>query len=238
MSEDLNPIGALSKYYSGHPGLQALLKLIPGWASADALLQARALELRIDRITTFSDELAKGNVELTDDVIKDNDFLHCFFKTTHAVMNTRRKEKIRMFARLLKSSLTGTFSDADEYEEYLGILDELSFRELRILSILEKYQFPQASGENGLQRATRFWDSFISEIAQHGIPKDEINAFLTRLNRSGCYAAFGSDYAGADNIKGELTPMYFKLKSAIQDINDKYTGEEFARKLSNKGVSL
>ena len=46
MPESPNMIGNLSVQYSNHPAIKALLKLIPGWSSADTLLQKRADEIK------------------------------------------------------------------------------------------------------------------------------------------------------------------------------------------------
>lgn len=55
-------------------------------------------------------------------------------------LDTRRREKTRMFARLFAGSLPeGGLSDVDEYEDFLAILDELSYRELRALAILSTF---------------------------------------------------------------------------------------------------
>ena len=86
----------------------------------------------------FFDELAKGDVIVDEELLKSEDFLHAYFATTKYALNTRRREKIEMFARLLKSSITEKdISSIDEYEDLLKVLDELSYRELLALRILE-----------------------------------------------------------------------------------------------------
>jgi len=134
-----------------------------------------------------------------------------------AALNTRRREKIKFFARLLKAStFPNSFSDTDEYEEYLKILDELSFRKISILFILDKYEsrFPKTGKENDLKRVNRFWDKFTTKLVkQLDIPKDESNAILTRLNRTGCYETFTGSYWDYTGGKGKLTPTYFRLKN-------------------------
>ena len=122
MTDDEKPtvVGWLVERYANQPAVQALLKLLPYWSSADAFIQQRARKIRHERTRTFFDALANGKVQLSEDLIQSDDFLHCYFKTVSAALNTRRKEKIQMFARLLRYALDGdSFSSIEEYEEVL-----------------------------------------------------------------------------------------------------------------------
>lgn len=197
--EKLNPVGQLAKYYQCQPIVQALVNAIPAvGGSLDTLLNARAQQIAEERTKDFFDELSEGSLELTEQTIQSEDFIHRWVITAKVAVNTRRREKIRLFARLLKSSFLSDISvTTDEYEEYLIILDELSYRELLVLSILERYEreFPPSENENELQKASRFWEQFVSEVNQQlGLTTDETNAMLTRLNRSGCYQTFIGGY--------------------------------------------
>jgi hypothetical protein len=212
----------LAKRYQRYPVLRGLIQLIPfGIGSGiDAALLTRLQNISEERTKAFFDELAEGNIVLKPELLESEDFLHCFFATAKAALNTRRREKIKFFAKLLKAStLPDAFSNTDEYEEYLWILDELSFRELSILFILDNYesQFPKIAEENDLQRANRFWDRFTTELIEKlSVPKDEIDAILTRLNRTGCYETFVGGYFDYTGGKGKLTSTYFRLKKLIQ----------------------
>ncbi len=141
--------------------------------------------------------------------------------TTRAALNTMQREKIKMFAKLLNSSLVpGSFSSTDEYEEYLGILNDLSYRELIILSMLESYEsrFVKSAGQNELQRAYMFWELFTDELEKNiGIHKDELIGALTRLARTGCYEILIGGYTdtGGEGV-GKLTHTYFRLKKLIE----------------------
>ena len=143
------------------PESRSLIQLIPaGIGSAlDVALINKIQEIRKDRLKSFFDELGTGEIELTKNLIESEDFLHCYFSTIKAAINTRIREKIKMFARLLKSStLPNLIANTDEYEEHLKILDDLSFKELRILILLDKYEsrYPKNEVENDWQRADRF----------------------------------------------------------------------------------
>lgn len=212
---------SLMEKYEKNPVLRGLMQLVPlGIGSViDVALCTEIERIREERVKTFFDELERGNIALSIDLLESEDFLHCFFATSKAAFNTRRREKIEFFARLLKSTLVdGNYSCTDEFEDYLNILDDLSFRELMILIKLDKFEteYPFSEGENDLQRANRFWEMYCVELTRDlAIPLDEINATLTRLNRSGCYETFIGAYFSYTGGKGKTTSTFKRLKQLI-----------------------
>ena len=101
----INSIGTISEKYASHPVIRALLQLLPWWGPTDTLLQHRAAEVQSLKLHAFFDELAQGEKELTDDVVRSHQFLHCYFSTLSAALHSRRKEKVEMFARLCPKRL-------------------------------------------------------------------------------------------------------------------------------------
>lgn len=229
----LNPVDKLAEFYTQQPTLQALVTMllengipIVG-GSVNTWLNARAQEIGKERAKELFDELSEGSIELTKEIIQCEDFIHRWVITAKAALNTRRREKIRLFARLLKSSfLLDTSVTTDEYEDYLSILDELSYREFLILSTLERYEreFPPSENENQLQNTSRFWEEFVSEIKQElDLTFDEVQAMLTRLNRTGCYETIVGMYLGYQGGRGKLTASYFRLKKLLDAASNTIT---------------
>ena len=125
-----------------------------------------------------------------------------------------------MFARLLKSSLTEKdISNIDEYEDFLKVLDELSYRELLALRILDKYSSTARSeAQKDLKWTNQFWDKFEEDITNElKIPKDQIASFMDKIARTGCYEMFTGAYWDYTGGKGKLTSMYWRLKKFIED---------------------
>lgn len=211
-------IESLIQRYERNATIRALVQLVPMGigSAADVALLTRLQAIRIDRVRAFFDELAKGEQQLDPELLESNDFLHCYFSTTAAVLRTRRTEKIQIFARLLRAATEdGKLDVIDEYEEFLSIVDELSHRELLVLSTLAKYEalYPKEEGENDLQRANRFWDSFTDELVQRlAIRSTEVDSLLTRLNRSGCYETFTGGYFDYTGGKGKITSVFHRFK--------------------------
>ena len=205
---------------SNEPLLRMLMQLIPGGSAIDVGVSYYAKRIEDDRRRTFFDELGNGNINLNPELIQSDDFVHCFITTYNAAIKYRIEEKRRNCARLLKSALDeNTFVDTDEYEEYLQILDELTYREFLMLVKLDNFEndYPHKLEENDLQRLERFWDQYKRElIAEFKIPEDEIDSMMTRLNRTGCYEIFAGSYM-ADIVggKGKVTPTFRRLRKLV-----------------------
>ena len=177
------------------------------------------------KLRTFFDELETGNIEITKELIEDQDFLHAYFSTVNAVIRTRTEHKIKLFANALKRYACSNIKEnADEYQELVNILLEMSDMEIDILKALDSFE----SANNGYnhksiykksQLVESFWPQFEEEISRI-IPVNQVMSRLTRLQRSGLYEKFGNmiiddngditpGHAGSE---GFLTSLYYKLK--------------------------
>lgn len=217
----MNVIGKVTVSYSDYPCVQALLQLVPGWGAADTLLQKRADEIKLDRMHAFFKELANGQHELTEELISTEDFLHCFFSTMKAAMNTRHRDKIRMMARLLKSSVSPSInSNTDEYEELLKVLDALSLREFDVLYCLfklEQANLPQ-EGENDLQRIGKYWEEFKTKVITNlKIPENSLSAFMAKIERTGLYLRLTGSFFDYNGYLGKTTPLFERLLEFIEE---------------------
>ena len=217
----LNVVGKLSLLYAEKPTIRALLQLVPRWGAADSLLQHRADEIRSDRLKTFFDELADGKIELSEGLIDSEDFLHCYFSTLRAALNTRQREKIRMLAKLLDSSLTQPNPcSTDEFEELLAVLDMVTLREFGVLYDLRKNELrhPPKAGENELQNAWHYWDNFRKEsIQKFSIPENTFTAFMAKLERTGLYLRITGGFTDYQGDIGRTTPLFARLLEFIKN---------------------
>ena len=224
---------SLADAYRDQPTLRALIALSSGGVSSvvEAALFQTLDRLRNDRARPYFDELAKESA-ITDDpsLLESEDFLHRYTITTRAALNTLRRDKIRMFARLLTSSVRDPdLNDVDEYEELLRILDELSYRELRALSIFDDLGggTPRNPDDNDIQWTCRFWDPFCRKMIQDlTIPtEDEVRDFMTRLLRTGCYRDITAGTWDQDQTigMGALTPVYYRLRRYVTERDSEET---------------
>ena len=221
----------LLERYRDRPVLRGLIQLVPfGIGSAiDTTVSIKLAKYQEERLRSFFDELASGKVELTPELVESEDFLHAFSATTHAALNTRRRGKVRVLGRLLKGAFTDRVNDADEYEELLAIIDDLSFRELTILSVLAEHErravHPQM--DNDLQRANRIWPAFEQEVTKRlGIEAKALAPMLVRLQRTGLYVEITGSYWDYPGGRGHLTALWRRLETVLGEIDDLLSNEQ------------
>lgn len=185
----------LIKYYN-NKYIRSLIQLVPfGVGSAiDVYIQESIDQIQKDRLETFFDQLESGQIELTKDIIKSEDFLHNYFSTVRIVLNTRRREKITLIGKLFNTVVNQGLINADDesYEKFLKILDELSFMDIEILKILkdleEKKTKPKRDDKWAkLEANQNIWDEFGGIILNRfGIDSNSLDETLIRIERTGC----------------------------------------------------
>jgi hypothetical protein len=210
-------------WYLKNPVVRALAQLVPGGVGGaiDAYVAGRYDRMLEDRRRAFFESLDEGAQQLTPEVLESDDFLHRFDITLRAVHRTHRQEKIRLFARLFKSSMVDAAGvTVDEYEELLRILDELSIKDLKVLAALEEYE--KRHYREGRFATEDSFEGVFQRIAAEalGLPPDELSddelrGVVVRLNRTGCYALMGWRHGPAKDCS--LTGIYRRLKQLVAD---------------------
>lgn len=219
------PSAELLARYEQRPLIRGLVQLVPlGIGSAvESALLTKLNQYRAERLREFFDELGAGRLSLTEEIVESEDFLYCYFATINAVLRSRRGEKARFLARLLKGGFDGFVENVDEYEELVALTDDLSHRELAVLALLARHESenPMRPGDNALQRATRFWPQFVADAGSKlGIPTSLLAAMLRRLQRSGCYEEFTGAYLDYTGGLGRTTELYHRLAKAAGHITE------------------
>lgn len=208
----------LSARYEKNPVIRGLIQLIPfGIGSAvDTAVAVNLTKIREERSRSFFDELARGGINLSEEQISNENFLHAFFSTTKAVLNTRRREKIKLFGKLFATFCKNSdFEDLellDEFEEILAILDDLSYQEYLILLILQQNENsvpPDHSSKHILARTDVYWENFLEEVERKlRIPRNDIPGILARLNRTGHYKTITGTILNYKGDRGHLTTNF------------------------------
>lgn len=83
-------------------------------------------------------ELIISDENITSDMVKDIKEIMSFAKMLDVVRRLITNEKLDYLGRLYKNLIIQNEKNYNEYEEYLRRLDELSFREIEILHILDE----------------------------------------------------------------------------------------------------
>lgn len=211
--------------YEGNLTLRTAIKLVPVAGSVlDFWWSEASKAIRVERLTTFYDRIAAGDIDLDEATVRSEDFLHKFFAAVNAAARTRRREKIELLACLFASSAKNE-TDADHYEELLVMLDSISHREWRALVILSDfYDRPRQKSENDLQWTSAFWREFCRRAQDDlGIYGDEFTSFMNKIERTGLYQQFVGAYLDYSGGVGKLTPHFFQIRDLIQSFPDKRT---------------
>jgi len=207
--------------YENNPIIRPLLQLIPCGigAGVDSFLIITLNRMRQERAKIFFDEIINGNINPNNAYLKTDDFVHKYILTMRYVLNTNQKEKIIMFAKIFKNSLNkdSKIFNIDIFEDFIGILNELTFHEISALLLFETYDtVPEAIDGNELIRVNKFWNEFEERMENElNVPKSYVNNFMIRITRTGCYEEFNGNYHSYTAGKGKLTPLYYEFKKFI-----------------------
>ncbi|WP_294324708.1 hypothetical protein [uncultured Chryseobacterium sp.] len=187
-------INQLSKEYNT-PLVRTLIKLIPIVGSfLDLTISNEFEKAKIKRLRSFFSKLENGNLDLTDEIINNDQFLYCYFKTINSVIFTKRTEKIEYFSNLFKNAIIQSeIFISDEYEELLKILDELSYSEIDLLLRFKKMEDNQEVKEGSntryekLERNKKFFHDFGEEITKEtDFDRHDLDTIYIRIERTGC----------------------------------------------------
>ncbi len=131
-------------------------------------------------------------------------------KTFIAAARTRQKEKLKLFAKILRGAFTTTENKHDT-ELYLRIVDELSEKELEIASLfysvkVEKIAILKESGieYNGMaiSDASLFSNTFPK------FSEDEFTYTFARLEKTGIIKELVGSYTGYGGGSYNVTPLF------------------------------
>ncbi len=182
MNDDLTWIG---KSYNDNRALRLMVQLLPYGGLIDKNLAAFYIREKERRLKVFFDELNQGNINLTDAEIKNDDFLHKYFITARAVVDTHGDVKIRYFAHLLQNYNSPLLNrDLANYDDFLAILDELTFQEVKILLFIRKY-IEEYKGPPGLNNLAIYRPLKSDLATELNVTEDEIISYFVRLGRTG-----------------------------------------------------
>ncbi|WP_157136952.1 hypothetical protein [Sphingomonas sp. PAMC 26617] len=203
-----------------NPIVKALLQLVPGGVGSalDVFISDGARMLAEERLRTFFEELANGDVLISEELVSSNDFLHCFLAATRAVVRTRRDEKIRLFARALTNGIVAeAMSTVDEFEEAISVIDDLSYREWQALTVFDRLLHEAEPDENPMKRVLSFWPAFVDEVVTTlSVPREEVVDFIHRTARAGVFTRL-TGYWDDTGEHGITTPTFLRLRELVAD---------------------
>lgn len=213
----------LYESYENVPLIKGLIQAIPFAGIPDSIVGTYVNKLKAKRLKIFFDQLTNGDIQLTEDIISNDNFLHAFFATTHYVVNSRSDLKLKAFAEILKSLYRDQIS-IDQHEDYAKIFDELTEREFIILSTKNNFERKHENtnpGLNQLQHTSTYWNDFKTHVTDTlEINEGELNSMLIRIQRTGCYIKYVGYMDESQDQIGHTSEIFRKLKEIINIDND------------------
>jgi len=217
----MHNVNLLTKYENNRL-IRPLLQLIPlGIGSGiDSFLMITLNKMRQKRVEIFFDKLSEGTICIHDDYLRSDEFVHKYMVTMKYVIDTQQKEKIEMFANIFKSSLDSEkrIFNLNVYEDFSGILNNLSYREICALEIFERFYNKKQidEHENELQLIFKFWKEFEEKMEiELGVSKNSVENYMIKISRTGCYQEITGGFLDYSGGKGKLTPLYFELRDYV-----------------------
>lgn len=223
ISDKIKP--AIEKY-SENALLRATISEIPFIGSPlDIFLATKAQKIINDRIMSLFDELKEEMSTLEDrvvdkDYINSEEFIELFTKSIETSAKTRSKEKIKLYAKLLKGATK--FQDRKKYspEEYLQVLSELTMKELEVAKAIYKQQRKEKrKDEDELRWALRCgWEELEKECPS--IPEEDFRFIFLRLRKSGLIQELEHVYYSSNKEKKKvvfvITDVFRKIMEYLE----------------------
>lgn len=136
---------------------------------------------------------------VTSDMVNDVEFIMSFARTGDAVNKVLNGDKVKFYGNLLVNGYL-TKKDKisiDEFEEYIEIINSLSYRELEYLSLFKEF----SSKHNG-RLVYQNWRKFCVEFRKK-FPNRNVNSVFKRLQRTG----FISEVIETADVEGETLSL-------------------------------
>ena len=166
--------------------------------------------------------ILSSDIHITSEAVNDVEFIVNFAKTLGVVNKLATNDKVKYFANLLKNTYFMNNSiNADTYDEYLNILEDISFREIQYLCYLYNY-----SKDKNIKRWGSFKESFSKNFS---IDKKLIYPIYYRLKRTGFVdevlgfspgTISGDEEAGYEMESGDIDTDYFYITKAFEKFRE------------------
>lgn len=142
-------------------------------------------------------------------------------KTFIAAARTRQKEKLNLFAKILRGAFT-TQTEIHDPEMYLKIVDELSVREIEITFLIHRVKVKQAillNEEAEDSEGMSLSDAQLYSLTFPEFTQEELEYTFPRLERTGLVKELVGSYMGYGGGSYLPTPLLSKFINFISGEN-------------------
>jgi len=213
--------------YNETPTVRSAIVQIPKIGSIiDIFLTSRGQQISYTRLLGFindlEDEINKIQSRINDLSFFDSEsFYDLLIKAIDASMRTRHDEKRKIFARILASSYSYGYDNSNS-ESFIDILSELTIEEIIVAK--KMYEFRTSNKDEFEEIVNKIKDGKDITVTDKdvlasldlGIPKEDSEFILLRLQRSGLLKEFiGGMVFGYHGGRYDITEMFKKLMERL-----------------------
>lgn len=137
----------------------------------------------------FIEVVLKDQHSITSDMVNDVEFIVNYARTLEAVKRLATNDKVKYFGNLIrKGYLSGEHIQNSEFEEYLEILNTMSYREIELL--VAYFKFCNGRHLKGVGRLN-MWYSFVQQYSSKmQLKKNYMYSAFSRLVKTGFIQSF------------------------------------------------
>lgn len=123
-------------------------------------VEIKMSELQRQKENELIDVIMQNKYAITSEMVNDVEFIINFNRTLEAVRRLATGDKVKFFGNLVKNGyLAGRNIENSQFEEYLNILNSLSYREIEYLA-----DFLIEASDKGGRILDESWNAFISKM--------------------------------------------------------------------------
>ncbi|MFT7899062.1 hypothetical protein VBY74_03670 [Tenacibaculum ascidiaceicola] len=211
-------IGNLLKKYSDNTLLRAGVNAIPYvGGTLDVLLTSGIQKKSHERFLIFLNEL-ESQIKSIDEnkldykYLKSEEFYDLFLQSSNLAVRTRLKEKIKVYARILTSSLISEFKNNLNAEDILNIIEGLTENDIKLIKLISEYL--ELEDADTINRDKVFGASSFSKISED-YTDEFILVGLLRLLKSSLIIKHHVRSAPLKHLRFTTTPMFDIVKEFI-----------------------
>lgn len=161
-------------------GLMSVVKAIPVIGDMiDSTTNKLIENFQKKKELEFIEIVLKDKYSITSEMVNDVEFIVNYNRTLEVVRRLATNDKVKYLANLIRNGyLVGNHIENNEFEEYLDILNTMSYREIDYLIFLKKHPI----GRNGITSWGKFEKIFCDEF---GETTEKPYFIYLRLKRTG-----------------------------------------------------
>lgn len=178
---------------------KGLLSIIPGTGAIDSIIENGFSKSISKKQETLINSILSSSELITLDMIQNEKFIVDFARTVEVVRRLSNNDKIVFFGNLIRNGLLKPDSSKitdDDFDEYLSILQDLSYREIHYLK--EFACFAQDKGGVVTGKQLKEFD----RIMRKQYPHTSAISVINRLQRTGFviqdFISHETDYGDED----------------------------------------